>query len=90
MDNVMVLLWCVTFVFLLYFVLKSIEYKEKVDNWKEISKTQDELIGHLRDKNNTQEDIIGSYKNIAKCDQSMIDIQKQYINELLEILKTQK
>jgi hypothetical protein len=90
MDDIMVLLWCVTFVFLLYFVLKSIQYKEKVDTWKEISKMQDELIGHLRNKNSIQEDMINAYKSMEKHDQSMIDIQKQYINELLEILKTQK
>ena len=90
MDDVMVLLWCVTFVFLLYFVLKSIQYKEKVDTWKDISKTQNELIGHLKGKNNIQEDMINAYKSMEKHDQSMIDIQKQYINELLEILKTQK
>lgn len=90
MDNVMVLLWCVTFVFLLYFVLKSIKYKEEVDNWKDISKTQNKLIGHLRDKNNTQEDMINAYKSMEKHDQSMIDVQKQYINELLEILKQTK
>lgn len=77
-------------VLLLYSILKSMEYKESLATWKEISKTQDELIGHLRNKNSIQEDIISSYKNIAKYDQSIIDVQKQYINELLEILKTQK
>lgn len=90
MDDVMVLLWCVTFALLVYFVLKSIQYKEKVDTWKEVSKTQDALIGHLRNKNSIQEDMINAYKSMEKHDQSMIDIQKQYINELLEILKTQK
>jgi len=90
MDDVMVLLWCVTFALLVYFVLKSIQYKEKLDTWKDISKTQNELIGHLKGKNNIQEDMINAYKSMEKHDQSMIDVQKQYINELLEILKTQK
>lgn len=90
MNPVIILTCCVLLALLVYFVLKNIKYKKEVDTWKEISKTQNKLISHLRDKNNTQEDIIGSYKNIAKCDQSMIDVQKQYINELLEILKQTK
>lgn len=90
MDDVMVLLWGVTFIFLVYFVLKSIKYKEKVDTWKDISKTQNELIGHLRNKNSIQEDMINAYKSMEKHDQSMIDLQSNYIVELLEILKTQK
>lgn len=66
------------------------KYKENLDTWKEISKMQDELIGHLRNKNSIQEDMINAYKSMEKHDQSMIDVQKQCINELLEILKTQK
>lgn len=91
MKPIIILICCVLFiVLLLYFILKSIKYKEEVDTWKDISKTQNELIDHLRDKNSIQEDIIGSYEKIAKYDQSIIDVQKQCINELLEILKTQK
>ena len=90
MDDVMVLLWCVTFALLVYFVLKSIQYKEKVDTWKDISKTQNELIGHLRNKNSIQEDMINAYKSMEKHDQSMIDLQSNYIVELLEMLKQTK
>lgn len=66
------------------------EYKESLATWKEISKTQDELIGHLRNKNSIQEDMINAYKSMEKHDQSTIDVQKQYINELLEMLKQTK
>lgn len=90
MDDVMVLLWCVTFALLVYFVLKSIQYKEKLDTWKDISKTQNELIGHLKGKNNIQEDLINAYKSMEKHDQSMIDLQSNYIVELLEMLKQTK
>lgn len=90
MDDVMVLLWCVTFALLVYFVLKSIQYKENLDTYKSICKTQDELIGHLRNKNSIQEDMINAYKSMEKHDQSMIDLQSNYIVELLEMLKQTK
>lgn len=90
MDPVIILTCCVLFALLLYFVLKSIQYKVDIDTWKEISKMKDELIGHLRNKNSIQEDIINAYKNIAKYDQSMIDLQKNYIDELFEMLKQTK
>lgn len=91
MEPIIILICCVLFiVLLLYFILKSREYKEKVDTWKEISKTQDELIGHLRNKNSIQEDMINAYKSMEKHDQSMIDLQSNYIVELLEMLKQTK
>ena len=90
MDPVIILTCCILLALLVYFALKNVKYKEDAATWKEISKTQDKLIGHLRDKNSIQEDMINAYKSMEKHDQSMIDLQSNYIVELLEMLKQTK
>lgn len=91
MENIVILICCVLFiVLLLYSILKSMEYKQSLATWKEISKTQDELIGELKEETNLYKKQMVLYKELCKTNDIYIDVQKQYITELLEILKIEK
>ena len=91
MENIVILICCVLFiVLLLYSILKSMEYKQSLATWKEISKTQDELIGELKEETNLYKQQMVLYKELCKTNVIYIDVQKQYITELLEILKIEK
>ena len=91
MENIVILICCVLFiVLLLYSILKSMEYKQSLATWKEISKTKDELIGELKEETNLYKQQMVLYKELCKTNVIYIDVQKQYITELLEILKIEK
>ena len=74
-------------VMLVFLFIKS---NTHVQDWKNVSKLQDTLIGELKEETNLYKKQVVLYKELCKTNDVYINVQKQYINELLEILKTQK
>lgn len=65
---------------------KNVEIKE----WKKISTLQEDLIKDLKKELKNHEELLDLYKELCKTNDVRINAQKEYINELLEIVKTQK
>ena len=72
------------------FVFLFIKKNTDIRDWKNVSKLQNTLIGELKEETNLYKKQVVLYKELCKTNDLYIDVQKQYINELLEILKTQK
>jgi hypothetical protein len=86
----MEILCLVLFFIVVMLVFLFIKSNTHVQDWKNVSKLQDTLIGELKEETNLYKKQVGLYKELCKTNDVYINVQKQYINELLEILKTQK
>jgi hypothetical protein len=75
---------------LVVFVFLFIMSNTHVQDWKKVSKLQNELIGELKEETNLYKKQMVLYKELCKTNDIYIDVQKQYITELLEILKIEK
>jgi len=86
----MEILCLVLFFIVVMLVFLFIKSNTHVQDWKNVSKLQDTLIGELKEETNLYKKQVVLYKELCKTNDVYINVQKQYINELLEILKTQK
>jgi len=75
---------------LVVFVFLFIMSNTHVQDWKKVSKLQNELIGELKEETNLYKKQMVLYKELCKTNDIYIDVQKQYITELLGILKIEK
>ena len=75
---------------LVVFVFLFIKNNIHIRDWKKVSKLQNELIGELKEETKIYKKQMVLYKELCKTNDIYIDVQKQYITELLEILKIEK
>jgi hypothetical protein len=75
---------------LVVFVFLFIKNNIHIRDWKKVSKLQNELIGELKEETNLYKKQMVLYKELCKTNDIYIDVQKQYITELLGILKIEK
>lgn len=86
MEILCLSLFCTVVVFVFLFIMSNTH----VQDWKKVSKLQNELIGELKEETNLYKKQMVLYKELCKTNDVYIDVQKQYITELLEILKIEK
>lgn len=86
MEILCLSLFCIVVVFVFLFIMSNTH----VQDWKKVSKLQDELIGELKEETKIYKQQMVLYKELCKTNDIYIDVQKQYITELLEILKIEK
>lgn len=86
MEILCLSLFCIVVVFVFLFIIKNAHIRD----WKKVSKLQNELIGELKEETNLYKKQMALYKELCKTNDIYIDVQKQYITELLEILKIEK
>lgn len=86
MEILCLALFCIVVVFVFLFIMSN----KHIRDWKKVSKLQDELIEELKEETKIYKKQMFLYKELCKTNDVYIDVQKQYITELLEILKIEK
>lgn len=86
MEILYLALFCIVVVFVFLFIKNNVHIRDL----KNVSRLQNELIGELKEETNLYKKQMVLYKELCKTNDVYIDVQKQYINELLEILKIEK